>query len=192
MHFASAVARYVVFGAFVASLLVAFASWLVRTRRVSSFGALGRTLRASSDPVMRPIERRLVRAGGNPVHAGWWLVVGVAAVGVLLLSLLDWLLRTGADLAGALAGGPRAVLAFVIVAAYRVLFLALVVRVIASWFGFFRYARWLRPAYVLTDWLVEPIRRVLPPLGAIDWSPFVALLALWALEWLLLLVVGSV
>src|SRR5207253_10880444 len=58
-----------------------------------------------------------------------------------------------------------------IVAAYNVVFIALVVRVVASWFGRFRYTWWLRPAYVLTDWVVEPIRRLLPPGGALDWSP---------------------
>jgi YggT family protein len=189
MPLVPALARYLVFGAFGASLLVALASWLVRTRRVSSFGILGRALRAASDPMIRPVERRLVRAGANPVHAGWWLVVVVAAAGVLGLSLLDWLIRTGGELVGALAGGPRAVLAFLIGAAYKVLFLALVLRVVASWFGFFRYARWLRPAYVLTDWLVEPIRRILPPMGTIDWSPFVAVVALWVVERLLLVVV---
>src|SRR5256885_3122455 len=63
--------RYLVFAAFAASVLTALASWLVRTRRISPFGALGRTLRAASDPLIRPIEARLVRAGGNPVHAGW-------------------------------------------------------------------------------------------------------------------------
>src|SRR5256886_9104023 len=46
--------RYVVFAAFAASVLVALASWLVRTRRISPFGALGRTLRAASDPLIRP------------------------------------------------------------------------------------------------------------------------------------------
>src|SRR5207249_11156842 len=70
--------RYLVFAAFAASVLVALASWLVRTRRISPFSALGRTLRAASDPLIRPVEARLVRAGGNPVHAGWWLAVGVA------------------------------------------------------------------------------------------------------------------
>src|SRR5439155_3454 len=70
--------RYVVFAAFAASALVALASWLVRTRRISPFGALGRTLRSASDPLIRPVETRLVRAGGNPAHAGWWLVVAVA------------------------------------------------------------------------------------------------------------------
>src|SRR2546428_683136 len=71
--------RYVVFAAFAASALVALASWLVRTRRISPFGALGRTLRSASDPLIRPVEARLVPAGGNPAHAGWWLVVAVAA-----------------------------------------------------------------------------------------------------------------
>src|SRR5256885_16934898 len=86
-----AVARYAVIGVFAVSLVVALASWLVRTQRVSPFGALGRALRAASEPLIRPVERRLGRAGGNPVHAGWWLVVGGAAGGGILLSLLEWL-----------------------------------------------------------------------------------------------------
>src|SRR2546425_498594 len=141
------VLRYLVFAAFAASVLVALASWLVRTRRISPFGPLGRTLRAASDPLIRPIEARLVRAGGNPVHAGWWLAVAVA---------------------------------------YRILVAALVVRVIAGWFGYFRYTRWIRPAYALTDWLVEPIRRVLPIAGGFDWSPLAAWLVLVVLKWVLL------
>src|SRR5437899_3163904 len=85
--------------------------------------------------------------------------------------------------------GPRAVLAFLIGALYSVLFAALLLRVIGSWFGLFRYSRWMRPAYALTDWLVEPIRRLLPPMGALDWSPLVAWLVLWLLKQLLLNVV---
>src|SRR6266550_4439735 len=146
--------RYLVFAAFAASVLTALASWLVRTRRISPFGALGRTLRAASDPLIRPIEARLVRAGGNPVHAGWWLAVGAMVLAVVV--------------------------------AYRILVAALVVRVIAGWFGYFRYTRWIRPAYALTDWLVEPIRRVLPIAGGFDWSPLAAWLVLVVLKWVLL------
>src|SRR2546425_12649264 len=75
------VVRYGVFSLFVLSALVALASWLVRTRRLSPFGPVGRALRGATEPVLRPVERRLVRLGGNPVHAGWWLVVVVAAGG---------------------------------------------------------------------------------------------------------------
>ncbi|HMH82492.1 MAG TPA: YggT family protein [Gemmatimonadales bacterium] len=184
------VARYVVLGAFAVSLLVALAGWLVRTRRISPFGAPGRALRAASDPLIRPVETRLVRAGGNPVHAGWWLVVGVAAGGVLVLTLWNWVVRTAYGVSAAFTQGPRGAIALLIVTAYQILIVALVVRVVASWLGFFRYTRWLRPAYVLTDWLVEPIRRVLPPMGGLDWSPLAAWLALVVLKQVLLMVVG--
>src|SRR5438034_10894124 len=102
-------ARYTVFAAFSLSVLVASASWLVRARRVSPFGALGRALRAASDPLIRPVEMRLVRLGGNPVNAGWWLVVVVALGGVVLLSLLDWAVGLFYGISAAAGGGPRAV-----------------------------------------------------------------------------------
>lgn len=189
MHQLLAVARYMVFTAFALSVGVALASWILRTKRVSPFGALGRSLRAVSDPLLSPVERRLVRSGGNPVHAGWWLVVSVTVAGVLFLWLLDWAIGTSHWMIGAATAGPRGLFHFIVVLAYDVLFAALMLRVIASWFGVFRYSRWMRPAYVLTDWLVEPIRRLLPPMGAIDWSPLVAWLALWVLKQLLLSVV---
>jgi YggT family protein len=178
--------RYVVVAAFAVSVLAAFAGWLVRTRRVSPFSALGRALRAASDPLIRPVETRVVRAGGNPVHAGWWLVVAVAAAGVLLVTLANWLVQTTYGVAAAVAAGPRAALALVVIVAYKVLVAALVVRVVGSWFGLFRYSRWMRWAYALTDWVVEPIRRVVPPLGALDWSPLAAWLVLWVLQRVLL------
>src|SRR5881628_1240818 len=81
------VVRYGVFSLFVLSALVALASWLVRTKRLSPFGPVGRALRGATEPVLRPVERRLVRLGGNPVHAGWWLVVVVAAGGCCRCSI---------------------------------------------------------------------------------------------------------
>src|SRR2546426_194135 len=124
--------RYVVFAAFAASVLVALASWLVRTRRVSPFGALGRALRTASAPLIRPVETRLVRAGGNPVHAGWWLVVAVAAAGVLLMTLWNWLVDTAYAVTAAFAAGPRAAIALTVVVAYRIIVAALVVRGLAG------------------------------------------------------------
>jgi uncharacterized protein YggT (Ycf19 family) len=44
----------------------------------------------------------------------------------------------------------------------------------------------MRPAYVLTDWIVEPLRRALPPLGVFDLSPLAALFVVWAIQRLLL------
>jgi len=58
------------------------------------------------------------------------------------------------------------------------LIIALIVRVIGSWFGKGRFNRWMRPAYRLTDWIVEPLRRFVPPIGMIDITPLVAWLLL--------------
>src|SRR5690606_26784858 len=81
-------------------------------------------------------------------------------------------------LQAASAAGPNALLAVVIHIIFSMLMFALLARVIGSWLGVGRYNRWMRPAYLLTDWLVEPIRRHVPPLGFIDVSPLVAYVAL--------------
>src|SRR5207247_6382810 len=101
------VVRYGVFSLFVLSALVALASWLVRTKRLSPFGPVGRALRGATEPVLRPVERRLVRLGGNPVHAGWWLVVVVAAGGGRPVWLLGGVRPAGGSGVGAGAAGPR-------------------------------------------------------------------------------------
>lgn len=174
--------RYAVLAVFLLALLAALGSWLVRSRRISPFGPVGRALRQATDPLMRPVERRVVRAGGNPVQAGWWLVIAVAIVGVLVISLAQWLLTSWYSVTGAAHRGGRAMLVLAIQVVYDLLFFAMIVRVVASWLGRFRYSPWLRPVYWLTDWIVEPIRRILPTAGPIDFSPLVALLALYLLK----------
>jgi len=177
-----ALIRYTVVAVFVLAVLVATAAWLVRTRRVSPFGPVGRGLRQVTDPLLRPVEGRVVRAGGSPAHAGWWLVIGVAILGVLVVSLADWLVRAWHSLTDDARGCPRVMIARVVEIAFDVLILAVFLRAIASWLGAFRYSRWMRPVYWLSDWIVEPIRRLLPPTGAFDFSPVVALVVLYVLK----------
>ena len=170
--------RYLVIALVVFAALVAFGSWLIRTRRVSPFRGPGKVLRALTDPVMRPVERRVVRMGGNPINAGGWLVVSAAALGIVFLSLAGWLVTTMQVAYVSATGGPRATFALVVNLVYRILFVALIVRVIGAWFGMFRYNRWIRPAYILTDWIVEPLRRIIPSVGGFDLSPIVAIVLL--------------
>ena len=189
MHEIINVVRYAVFGVFVIALAAAVASWLVRTRRVAASTPLGRTLKTASDPLIHPVERRLVKRGGNPVHAGWWLVVLVAVAGLLLIAALNWTQSFFQQAYWAFNGGFGPMFHFLVNVAYSVLLIALLARVIGSWFGVFQYAPWMRPAYLLTDWIVNPIRKFLPPVGALDVSPIAAWLALWILKTFLLTVV---
>ncbi len=111
---------------------------------------------------------------------------------MVLLALLDWAIGASYRFSAAWSGGPRGLLALLVGTAYAVLILALAVRVVGGWLGFFRYARWMRPAYALTDWLVEPIRRRVPPMGGFDWSPLLAWFVLWVLKAVLLSLLAAV
>lgn len=183
------VIRLAVFGLFLASGAVALGEWAVRTRRINPFSRTGRLIRRTTDPVLAPIETWLLRRGGNPQAAGWWLFAGVAIGGVVVLSLGGWLAAQVSLTAGAASRGPRALVRLALNYAILLLMLALVVRVIASWFGKGRFTPWLRPTYRLTDWLVEPLRRWIPPIGMIDLAPLVAWLLLGVLRGVVLAVI---
>ena len=172
------VLRWVTFAAFAGSALVALGSWAVRTRRIAPHGGAGRTIRRLTDPVLHPMERMLIRRGSNPQNAGWWLVGITVVGGIVLISLVRWLVVQTFRFGAAGSSGPRAVLALVIYYAGQLVIIALIVRVIGSWFGVGRLNKWMRPAYLLTDWIVEPLRRVIPPIGGmIDITPIIA----WAI-----------
>ena len=66
-------------------------------------------MRRASDPVLLPLERRIVRAGGSPQDAPLWLVGIVIVGGLLLLSLVHWLIGLrGRRWATWPQSGPRA------------------------------------------------------------------------------------
>ena len=56
----------------------------------------------------------------------------------------------------------------------NLLMIAIIIRVIGSWVGAGQYNRWMRPFYLLTEWFLGPLRRVLPAFGPIDLSPIIA------------------
>ena len=53
---------------------VGLTHWAVRSRRITPFGAWPRFMRRASDPVLLPLERRVIRAGGSPQDAPLWLI----------------------------------------------------------------------------------------------------------------------
>lgn len=158
-----------------AALAVVFAvDWLVRTRRLSPFGAVARFFRSSVDPLLAPVERTVVRAGGTPASAPWWALVFVVVGGIILLQLLGFIGGQLATLGAAVGGGPGGILVFLASATVGLLQIALLVRVVSSWVRVSPYSRWIRWAFLLTEWLLAPLRRVVPTIGMIDITPIIA------------------
>jgi YggT family protein len=126
-----------------------------------------------------------MRAGANPVDAPLWLLGATAVVGLVATGLVRWISGTGTLLHAMQGATPGAWIMLGINAAISLLMLAILIRVIGSWLGAGRYQPLMRPVYVLTDWLVEPIARRLPAMGRIDVSPLIAYVLLLLLRSLL-------
>lgn len=167
-----------------AALLVALGSWAVTTRRINPMSRLARAIRSVSDPVLRPVEHWLVARGRNPQDAPWWLLGIVVVASIIGLTVFQWLWTTVMNVAAAGRAGPRSIIRLVIYLAFQVVLFSLIARVVGSWFGAGRFNRWLRPTYLVTDWIVEPLRRFIPPIGIIDITPLAA--------WLLLQILLSI
>jgi YggT family protein len=168
--------RYFVLAAFGAASVVALTHWLVREGKLQPFGTFARGVRRLSDPALKPIEGTLARRGRNPQEGPFWLLMLVVAAGIVLISTVRWLIEFFISLRAANGSGPAGVLRFVLDFGFNLLMFAIVIRVAAGWIGAGRQTRWSRPFFVATDWLVEPIRRRLPPLAMIDLSPLAAYL----------------
>lgn len=160
--------------AFAGSAVIALTHWAVRRQYLAPFGLLPRSVRKASDPVLRPIEHQLVRHGGNPQDAPGWMLGLTVAGGLVLIGVVDWLIRLVLDLLYAFSHPFSGGLAVLLGMAFSLVNLALIVRFFVSWLPVSPHARWLRPVRLLTDWLVEPIRRILPNVGPFDFSLLVA------------------
>jgi YggT family protein len=179
-------ARRAVLALAVLSGIVFGADWLVRTRRINPFNPVARFFRGSIDPLMLPVERRILRAGGNPATAPWWTLVIVVVGGILFLAALDYVRQTTFALVAASHSGVMPLVRLFVHWVFLVLQLALIVRVASSWLGVGQYSKWVRWTYPATEWILRPLRRVIPPMGMIDVSPIVAWLGLSLLEWLVM------
>ncbi len=180
------VARVAVVISLIFASVVALTHWAVRSRRLTPFGMWARSVRRISDPVVGTVERRVIRSGGNPQDAPLWLVGVVVAAGLVILSLLHWIIGVVGTMHYLVYAGPRAWLRVLVAGVFGLLMVALFVRVISSWIGLSLYSRVLRPVVLLTEWLLEPIRRRLPPFGMFDLSPMVAYLLLWIVRGVML------
>ena len=174
--------RSIVLLALAFAATVALTHWAVRSRRINPFGTLPRLVRRISDPILLPLERRVINAGGNPQNAPLWLLGLAIGGGLLLLSLTQWLIGTAAGLVLLAQGGVRVWMRVLMSAVFTILMAAILIRVIGSWLGIGPYRKWMRPVYALTNWLIDPIRRILPPVGIFDFSPMVAWLVLYVVR----------
>lgn len=164
--------------------------WLVRTRRINPFHPVARAIRRFVDPLIAPVERRIVRAGGMPSSAPVWALVGVVIGGIIIVSGLDFVVQSLTAMFMAVASGPAGIFALLVRLTFGLLRLALIIVVIVSWLPVSPFSSWVHWAFSLTEPFLRPLREMLPRVGMFDISPIVAYFLLGILEWAFLRMVG--
>lgn len=167
------VARVALFYIGALMAVICAVDWAVRTRRINPFNRVARFFRLRVDPLMLPVERVVIRAGGVPSSAAWWSLVAFVVGGIILISLLDFIgniLFQIVAVSERPADMPRLLASW----AFAILRLALLVRVVSSWLPISPYSKWVRWSFQLTEWMIAPLRRVIPLVGMIDITPLVA------------------
>jgi len=158
--------------------------WAARTRRLNPFGGVARFMRTRVDPRLGGIERQVVRAGAPLSSTPWWALLGYVIVAALLIAALDAAIGLVLEVQGAAGRGTVGVLFLLVHWTFAFLRVALLIRVLASWLPRLAHSRWLSWSFGATDWMLRPLRRVVPSLGVIDITPIVAYFALSIAEWL--------
>jgi len=160
----------------IAAVLAVFCliDWAVRTRRVNAFGSMARFARSKIDPLISPIEKRVVSAGGNPASAPLWALAAVVIGGILIISLLDFIRGELLMVVFASQGGPGGIFKLLVSWAFDFLRIALLVRVVSSWLPISPYSKWIRWSYVVSEPILRPLRQIIPSMGMIDITPIIA------------------
>jgi len=150
---------------------------------LNPFGWASRTIRRLTDSFIFPVRGSLRNVGIDPKFAP--LVVILVSI---LLGYFTWRLveTIGNTLQGIISSAGRgdliAVVGFVLYGLLSIYILLLFVRIIFSW-GMVSYQnRVMRFLVDVTEPLLGPLRRMIPPLGRMDISPIIAFLILFLFQ----------
>jgi uncharacterized protein YggT (Ycf19 family) len=165
-------------------VVVALLDWAARTRRLNPFGGIARFMRAQVDPRLAGVERQVVRAGGQVAMTPWWGLLAYVVCAALVIAAVDGVIGLVLDARLALGRGTVGVVLLLVQWTFAFLRIALIVRVVVSWLPRLAGSRWVSWSFGATDWMLRPLRRIVPPFGVIDITPLVAYFGLVIAEWL--------
>jgi YggT family protein len=135
-------------------------------------------IRRWTDPMVNPVRRPIVQMGFSPNVAPLVVILIAILLGYFASQFIGTVLFTVRGLIrSAAAGAPISLVGYVIFGALAMYSLMIFARIILSW-GVSPHNRLLHFLIRMTEPLLGPFRRVIPPLGMIDISPIVVLLLL--------------
>ena len=150
---------------------------------LNPFGWTSRTIRRLSDGLVIPVRAGLRGFGVEPKFAPLVVILISILLGYFALQLIATIASTVAGVIDSTQRGAFFwLIGYILYGLISIYSLLVVIRIIFSW-GMLSYTnRIMRFLIDVTEPLLGPLRRVVPPLGRFDISPIVALLILWLFQ----------
>ena len=162
--------------------LITFVLWarlFIRYFSISRFSPFYQTIYQLTNPLIAPIQQHLFHGTGARGSYDWAAFALLALCELLKFAFLSFLFLNNAL---PLLSIALFTLVDLITQPCNILFYAILIRVVMSWFN----PDWHNPFASVLIAVTEPplrmIRRVLPDFGMIDFSPLVAIVALKIIE----------
>jgi YggT family protein len=150
---------------------------------LNPFGWTSRTVRRLSDGFIIPVRGGLRGFGIDTKFAPLVVILITILLGWYVLQLVGTVASTLVGVIGsARSGSMFRVIGFIISGLLSIYILLIIIRIVFSW-GMLSYTnRLMRFLVNVTEPLLGPLRRMIPPLGWLDISPLVAILILWLFQ----------
>jgi YggT family protein len=135
-------------------------------------------IRRWTDPMVNPVRRPLVQMGFSPNVAPLVVILVAILLGYFASQFIGTVLFTVRGLiASLISGSPISLVGYLIFGALSLYSLMIFARIIIAW-GVGPHNRLLRFLIRMTEPVLGPFRRMIPPLGVFDISPIVVLFLL--------------
>jgi YggT family protein len=169
---------YVIIGAILGIILLVLARVVVNYADMNPFSRTALNVRQFSDPLVNPVRRILISYGLDQKLAPFVTILIAILIGWLLLEVVSSVVFTARGVLTSLERGAiRPLLGYILFGVLAVYTLCIVARIILSW-GMSYGNRLMRFLVRVTEPILGPFRRIIPPLGMFDISPIIVLFIL--------------
>ncbi len=159
-------------------ILIVMMRFLLQWLRADFYNPVSQFLVKATQPVLKPMRRYIPGIAGVDVSALVLMLVLKFIEVKLLLALQGY--------GGALPGVLLLAIAGLAGLAVNVFFYAIIIQVVMSWVNPGLHNPVTNLVYSLTEPLLRPARRLIPPMGGFDFSPIAAIIALKLAEMLVI------
>jgi YggT family protein len=167
----------------VAVILLMIIRMIVDKADLNPFGFTHRSVRRLSDDFVIPVRGALREFRADPKFAPLVVILIVVLLGYVTVQLLRTIEQVVVGvLISAGSGNLVAVLGTILYGLISIYILLIFIRVIFSLARVSYTNRAMRFLVNITEPLLGPLRRIIPPVGMMDISPIVAFIILWLLQ----------